>query len=61
MAKKKHSKKYKTYKERYERGGCTIYQLYRLTQLGALRPDEFEDITGIPFDEYAATVSDDDE
>lgn len=34
------------YCERYNRGGCTIDQLRRLTQLGALKPAEFETITG---------------
>lgn len=58
---KKHSKYFKKYRDRYNRCGCTKYQLYRLTQLEVLTPDEFEEITGIPFDEYAATVSDDDE
>ena len=57
----KHSKSYKKYKERYERGGCTKYQLMRLTQLGALTEDEFNEITGIEFNEYVASVSDGDE
>ena len=41
-----HSKDFEKYKKRYERGGCTIAQLHRLTELGKLTPEEFEEITG---------------
>lgn len=46
-----HSKDFEKYKKRYERGGCTVEQLHRLTELGKLTPEEFEEITGIPFEE----------
>lgn len=41
---------YEKYKARYDRGGCTIEQLRRLTELGALTPEEFEMITGEPYE-----------
>ena len=44
------AKKKKKYKARYDRGGCTIEQLRRLTELGALTPEEFELITGEPYE-----------
>ena len=46
-----HSKDFLKYKKRYERGGCTVEQLRRLTELGKLTPEEFEEITGIPYEE----------
>jgi hypothetical protein len=44
-----HSKQYEKYKKRYERGGCTKDQLHRLTELGVLTPEEYEEITGDPY------------
>jgi uncharacterized XkdX family phage protein len=44
-----HSKQYEKYKKRYERGGCTKEQLHRLTELGVLTPEEYEEITGDPY------------
>lgn len=41
---------YIKYKERYERGGCTKEQLKRLVELGALTAEEYELITGEPYD-----------
>lgn len=46
----KHSKYFEKYKKRYERGGCTKEQLHRLTELGTLTPEEYEEITGEPFE-----------
>lgn len=46
-----HSKDFEKYKKRYERGGCTVAQLHRLTELGRLTPEEFTEITGLPFEE----------
>lgn len=37
---------YVKYKARYERGGCTIEQLQRLVELGALTQVEFTMIVG---------------
>ena len=34
------------YQKRYEKGGCTIEQLKRLVELGALTASEYEEITG---------------
>lgn len=45
-----HSKDFEKYKKRYERGGCTAEQLRRLTELGRLTPEEFTEITGIPYE-----------
>lgn len=44
-----HSKQYEKYKKRYERGGCTKEQLHRLTELGVLTPEEYQEITGDPY------------
>jgi len=44
-----HSKQFDKYKKRYERGGCTKEQLHRLTELGVLTPEEYEEITGDPY------------
>ena len=41
-----HSKLFKKYKERYERGGCTMTQLKRLVELGVITPEEYMEITG---------------
>lgn len=46
-----HSPAFDKYKRRYARRGCTMQQLHRLTELEVLTPDEFEEITGIPFEE----------
>ena len=51
MAKKNHSPKFEKYKTWYERGWCTKDQLHRLTELGALTPAEYEEITGEPYEE----------
>lgn len=40
------SKDFKKYYDRYQRNGCTIEQLRRLTELGALQDWEFKLITG---------------
>jgi len=37
---------YEKYKRRYDRGGARKDQIERLTQLGVLTPDEYEDIVG---------------
>ncbi len=50
MAEVKHSKLFEKYRDRYNRGGCTKAQLRRLTQLEAITPEEYEEITG---EEYA--------
>ena len=34
------------YEERYKKRGCTIEQLKRLTELNALTPEEYKEITG---------------
>lgn len=41
------------YCDRYNRGGCTIEQLRRLTQLKALTPEEFKTITGEDYEKAA--------
>lgn len=41
---------FEKYCDRYNRGGCTNDQLRRLTQLGALTPEQFETITGETFE-----------
>lgn len=41
-----HSKLFEKYKARYERGGCTKAQLRRIVELGALREEEYFEITG---------------
>ncbi len=41
-----HSERFDTLKRRYDRGGCTKSQLHRFVELGALRADEYEEITG---------------
>lgn len=53
MAKTKvtHSPMYEKYAKRYARGGCTKEQLARLVELGALTAEEYEEITGEPYDE----------
>lgn len=35
---------------RYNKGGCTITQLKRLVELGALTADEYKEITGKDFE-----------
>lgn len=37
-------------KRRYEKNWCRKDQLERFTELGAITPEEFEEITGDPFD-----------
>ena len=34
------------YQNRYDKGGCTIAQLKRLVELGALTEAEYKEITG---------------
>lgn len=34
------------YQKRYNKGGCTIAQLKRLVELGALTSEEYKEITG---------------
>ena len=54
MAKKtevtEHSPMYEKYLNRYQAGGCTKAQLARLTALGVLTADEYEEITGEPYE-----------
>lgn len=45
------SARFETLKARYERGGCTITQLMRFVQLGALTAEEFKAITGQDYKE----------
>ena len=40
------------YYDRYKRGGCTVDQLRKLVQLGAIRVEAFEYITGEPYEPY---------
>lgn len=40
------SRMYEKYKARYERGGCTREQLFRLAELGALTEAEVYEILG---------------
>ena len=49
MGETNHSALYEKYAERYARGGCTKAQLLRLVNLGALTADEYEEITGEPY------------
>lgn len=50
MAKtQEHSPLFEKYYARYKRGGCTKAQLRRLVALGALTPEEYEEITHEPF------------
>lgn len=51
MAETAHSARFKTLRDRYKRNGCTKEQLKRFVELGALRPDEYEEITGEPYEE----------
>lgn len=53
MAKKtvKHSPGFDKWNKRYQRGGCTKEQLRRLVELDALTPEEYEEITGEPYEE----------
>lgn len=39
------------YQDRYKKHGCTIEQLKRLTELGALTPDEYKEITGEDYED----------
>ena len=52
MAKKKvtHSPGFDKWYKRYQRGGCTKAQLHRLVELEALAPEEYEEITGEPYE-----------
>ena len=52
MAKKTttHSPLFEKYAKRYARGGCTKEQLARLVELGALTAEEYEEITGDPYE-----------
>ena len=38
------------YQKRYNKGGCTIAQLKRLVELGALTVDEYKEITGVDYE-----------
>jgi uncharacterized XkdX family phage protein len=40
------------YQKRYEKGGCTIEQLKRLVELGALTASEYTEITGEHYYKY---------
>lgn len=46
-----HSKKYNTIKSRYDKGYVTLGQLHRYVELGAITPDEYEEICGQPYEE----------
>jgi uncharacterized XkdX family phage protein len=51
MSETTHSTRFKTLRDRYRRNGCTKDQLRRFVELGALRTDEYEEITGEPYEE----------
>lgn len=51
MNDKKHSRKFDTIKSRYERGYVTIDQLRRYVELGAITPEEYEEISGEPYED----------
>lgn len=44
-----HSKDYQKYYDRYHRGGCTVTQLKRLTELSVIKDWEFTMITGLEY------------
>ena len=48
---KSHSKKYATIKARYDKGYVTIDQLRRYVELGAITPEEYEEICGEPYED----------
>lgn len=45
-----HSTKFYTIKKRYHKGYITIDQLRRYVELGAITPEEFEEISGQPYE-----------
>lgn len=45
-----HSKQYEKIKRRYDKGYVTIDQLRRYVELGAITPEEFEEISGQPYE-----------
>ena len=45
-----HSPLFEKYQKRYQKGGCTKEQLRRIVELGALTPEEYEEITGEPYE-----------
>lgn len=46
-----HSKLFEKYRDRYNRGGCTKSQLKRLVILFAITSEEYEEITGEPYEQ----------
>lgn len=49
----KHSKQYEKIKKRYDKGYVTLDQLHRYVELGAITPEEYEEISGEPYEEEA--------
>ena len=45
-----HSKKYEWIKKRYNKGYVRIDQLHEYVEHGAITPEEFEEISGQPYE-----------
>lgn len=50
MSEVKHSKKFKKYKEWYLCGFWSERMLWNVTVAGTITPEEYEEITGTPFE-----------
>ncbi len=46
-----HSRKYEQIKKRYDKGYITEEQLHRYVELEAITPEEFEEISGQPYED----------
>ena len=46
------------YQKRYIKNGCTLEQLKKLVELGALTADEYKEITGEEFNDTTNDVTD---
>ena len=46
-----HSRKYEQIKKRYDKGYITDEQLRRYVELKAITPEEFEEISGQPYED----------
>lgn len=46
-----HSRKYEQIKKRYDKGYITDEQLHRYVELEAITPEEFEEISGQPYED----------
>ena len=46
-----HSKQFEKIKKRYDKGYITIEQLHRYVELEVITPEEFEEISGQPYEE----------